>query len=315
MPLLRREAAFPPKGARHAGSDGRRRWPRRGPALLLVAAVAVVGVGATGVADGAARVTRASHVATSTDPSICVASDVHAGRSGSQASFANALKSMACDRIVMPGDLTYDGYTSQYATFNSWYGSVKTKILPARGNHDARSALSTYTGYFGSRVTTNGQPWYSVNLGAWHLVSLDLTGSSSSSAQLTWLSKDLASNRGKPTLAFWHLPRYSTGYYGDNAASESLWKILASYGADIVLNGHTHVAQRFAVTRGIREWIDSSAGYSLHTGSGTSSVRREWIVPGPQYGVLRLVLHRTSYEWRFTNTSGQLINSGSAPVS
>lgn len=281
-------------------------------ALVLAAAAVVVAPLSLPTAGAAPRPRAVA--ATTSDVSVCVASDVHAGASGGQAKFATYLKSLPCDRIVMPGDLTNSGSASQWATFNSWYGGVKSKILPARGNHDAQSSLSTYTSYWGTRVTTSGQPWYSVDLGAWHIVSLDLTGSSASSAEQSWLSKDLDAHAGRPILAFWHKPRYATGYYGDNTASEPLWKLLSAHGADIVLNGHVHVAQRFAVTRGIREWIDSSAGYSLHSGSHTSSVHRDWIVPGPQFGVLRLVLRATSYTWTFTNTAGSVLNSGSGSV-
>jgi len=281
--------------------------PRRGFALLTAATVMAVG---TLLSGGYASTAAAA----ATDPSLCVASDVQAGVSGAQGPFATYLKSLPCTRIVMPGDLTNDGTASQFATFNAWYGPVKAKILPARGNHDARSPLSNYTAYWGSRVTANGQPWYSVNLGSWHIVSLELTGSAPSPAELSWLTKDLDANRGKPTLAFWHIPRYSTGFYGDNAASEPLWKILAAHGADIVLNGHVHVAQRFVITRGIREWIDSSAGFNLHSESHTSALTRAWIVPGPQFGVLRLILHPHGYEWSFTNTSGRRLDGGTASV-
>ncbi len=253
-------------------------------------------------------------VGATSDPAVCFASDVQAGTGGSQARFAAYLKSLSCTRVVMPGDLTDGGTVSQWKLFAGWYGSIKSKILPARGNHDARSPLSNYVGYWGSRVTTGGKPWYSVNLGAWHLVSLEVTTGPATAAEVAWLTKDLDANRGKPTLAFWHVPRYSTGRYGDTSWSESLWKVLAAHGADVVVNGHAHVAQRFVVTRGIREWIDSSAGANLRTSTNKSSLARAWIVPGPQFGVLRLVLHAKSYDWRFTSLFGTQLNAGSSAV-
>ena len=84
------------------------------------------------------------------------------------------------------------------------------------GRHPADPQPEGQAGEFGQ--TGNG--WYSYNLGAWHLISLNVecadepggcspTGSWFAS-ETNWLSQDLNQDHSRCTLAYWHQPTFSS---------------------------------------------------------------------------------------------------------
>ena len=49
-------------------------------------------------------------------------------------------------------------------------------------------------------------------------------------------------------LAFWHHPRWSSGAeHGSDPQTDTLWRMLYEGGADLVLSGHDHQYERFAL--------------------------------------------------------------------
>ena len=176
-----------------------------------------------------------------------------------------------------------------------------------------------YFNYFGSRAgPVYGRGYYSFELGGWHLISLNSEVShGSTSAQLQWLKANLAKFAGyRCTLAYWHRPRFSSGSHGSAYDVKPFWDALYQYGAEVVLVGHDHDYERFAPqtpsggadgTRGIREFVVGTGGRSLY---GFSSIRANSQVRLSSYGLLRLTLHASSYDWRFTSTSGSTVDAG-----
>ena len=67
-------------------------------------------------------------------------------------------------------------------------------------------------------------------------------------AELTWLTNDLASHPAAHKFAFWHYPLYadssSQGSDGFLSGPQNLEGVLASYGVNIVFNGHAHFYER-----------------------------------------------------------------------
>ena len=119
-------------------------------------------------------------------------------------------------------------------------------------------------------------------------------------------------------LAYWHHPRFSSDVtHGNNAAIGPLWTRLYAAGADVVLNGHAHVYERFAKQTptaaasptGIREFVVGTGGKALHS-FGTVRANSEVRLAGI-YGVLRMTLNSTSYEWRMQGEDGATQDSGS----
>jgi len=139
-----------------------------------------------------------------------------------------------------------------------------------------------------------GDGWYSYNLGAWHLISLNIEcstqpgGCSNSpgtwlAAETEWLKNDLAANHSACTLAYWHQPTYSAA---DSLTEEGItagawWQLLYEAGADLVLNGHDHLYARYAPIKPNFAAGDTSVAGVTGTWLGTADPKngiREFIV-------------------------------------
>jgi len=215
-------------------------------------------------------------------------------------------------RVLTLGDNAYpDGSASNYASYyDPNWGKYKLKTSPAPGNHEYHtSGGSGYFNYFGSQAPA---PYYSFDLGAWHLISLNGEISvSAGSAQEMWLKNDLAAHPGQCTLAYWHEPRWSSGSeHGSSTSFDPFWRDLYAAGADVVLNGHDHDYERFAPQnpsgvadpKGIREFVVGTGGAGLYT-FGTAIANSE-VRNNTTFGVLKLTLHPGSYNWQFVPVAG-----------
>ena len=206
--------------------------------------------------------------------------------------------------------------------YSPTWGRHKDRIRPSPGNHDWQTASgSAYFDYFGSAAGPAGRGYYSYDLGAWHVISLNGNVSmKQGSAQASWLRQDLEANRAPCTLAYWHQPLFSSSTNGNNAASRDAWQLLYDYGAEVVMNGHDHLFERFAPqdpsgrrddARGIRQFTVGTGGKSLSSFGSTqpnSEVRSN-----EAFGVLRLTLGSGSYSWSFLPVAGETFtDSGTA---
>ncbi len=136
------------------------------------------------------------------------------------------------------------------------------------------------------------------------------------SPQEKWLKADLAANPTACTVAYWHRPRYSSGYSGSSfvSAQSALWQDLYNAGTDLVLNGHDHDYERFAPmneksgstdpTHGIREIIVGT-GVRNHTKFSSTILSTSQVRDATSYGALKLTLRSSSYSWQFIPISGQ----------
>jgi hypothetical protein len=229
------------------------------------------------------------------------------------------------DAVLLLGDNQYEAGTlaAHNASFAPSWGRLGPKLRPAPGNHEYLTAgAAGYFTYFGAAA---GQGHYAFDLGGWHFISLDANcaeagGCFQVSPQETWLRQDLAAHAGVCTLAFWHQPRFSSGLHGDDAAYAPFWRALQEGGADVVLNGHDHEYERFALqdaagapdaARGLREFVVGTGGKELRPFARLSanSVRRL----AHDFGVLRLRLRPGGYDWQFVTEQGTVADAGSAP--
>jgi len=215
-------------------------------------------------------------------------------------------------------------YTNCYAP--SW-GKVKSRTMPTPGNHEYQTTgAAGYFAYFGSAAGDPAKGYYSYDLGAWHIVVLNSNSACSTvscaagSAQEQWLRADLAANTKACTLAYWHHPRFNSGAeHGNTLAVAPFWDALYQYNAEIVLNGHEHVYERFAPqtpnavadpARGIRQFTVGTGGASLYPFGSTiqpNSERRN----NTSTGVLKLTLRSSGYDWQFIPATGTFTDSGS----
>jgi hypothetical protein len=228
--------------------------------------------------------------------------------------------------VLLLGDIQYENGTlpAFKTSFAPTWGRLGARLRPSPGNHEYQTpGAQGYFTYFGAAA---GPGYYSFDLGAWHLISLDsncgpgLGGCGASSPQVRWLRQDLAAHAGRCTLAYWHHPRFSSGLHGSDAAYRVFWRTLYDADADLVLSGHDHEYERYApqdpegvldLERGLRQFVVGTGGKDL----------RPFVAPTPNsevrlsqhHGVLRLWLRDAGYDWEFVNEQGIVLDAGSAP--
>src|SRR5439155_1132477 len=154
--------------------------------------------------------------------------------------------------------------------------------------------------------------YYSYELGDWHIIALNgYVSHSAGSTQEQWLKTDLAASAKRCTLAYLHQPLFSSGTLAD-AGTHTLWQDLYDAGAEIVVTGHEHNYQRFAPQTatgvadpafGIREFVAGMGGAG-HFSVGTALANTE-VQEDQTYGVLKLTLSSTGYEWKFIPIAGK----------
>ena len=231
--------------------------------------------------------------------------------------------------VLALGDTQYycGSYSAHMLSYDPSWGRVKDITHPTVGNHeyltDGGTGCTTdnagaagYFKYFGKSAGSRGEGYYSFDIGDWHLIALNSNcgvagGCSPSSPQGKWLSADLKAHKNHCTLAFWHIPLFSSGGR-DNNNTELLWQQLYDHDADVILEAHDHIYERFAPQtssgmpdpeRGIRSFIVGTGGDELTeivTTAANSEVRNASV-----FGVLMLTLHANSYEWNFVPEAGQ----------
>jgi hypothetical protein len=207
--------------------------------------------------------------------------------------------------------------------YDPTWGRHRARTRPSPGNHDfQQDGGAGYYAYFGSNAGPAGLGYYSYPAGGWHVVSLNSTlHSSRGTPQYEWLRTDLAANRSPCILAYWHHPLFTSGPNGSHPHMREIWELLHEAGADVVLNGHDHLYERFAPqdahgrldpVRGIREFIVGTGGgtlYQVRAPHPNSEVR-----DSGTFGVLRLTLRARGYDWEFVPVQGQSFRDfGSAP--
>jgi 3',5'-cyclic AMP phosphodiesterase CpdA len=222
--------------------------------------------------------------------------------------------------VFTVGDNVYESGTD--AEFEECYqpswGRHKARTYPSPGNHEYRTAnASGYFDYFGAAAGEPGKGYYSYDLGEWHVVALNgvceaVGGCEADSPMVRWLEEDLSANPKTCTLAYWHHPLFSSGYNGNQPKMKPTWDTLYAANVDVVVNGHDHSYERFAPQdpngvadseRGIREFVVGTGGINLRpfeTIEPNSEVRN-----ADAYGVLKLTLRSTSYDWEFVPVAGE----------
>jgi len=230
---------------------------------------------------------------------------------------------------VLPlGDIQYDcgSIEAFLASYDLHWGVLKPITHPVVGNHEylttgrtgcnsGNAGAAGYFEYFGAAAGAPGSGWYSYDVGTWHLIALNTQcsaagGCSATSPQGLWLANDLATHASVCTLAYWHIPLFSSGGRA-SANSKSFWTQLYAAGADIVLTGHDHIYERFArqtqngvadPVAGIRSFVVGTGG-SNHTSIANVAANSE-VRDTSTFGALKLTLHPQSYDWQFVPEAG-----------
>ncbi len=217
---------------------------------------------------------------------------------------------------VYGSDSVTPDFTNCYGP--SW-GRFKARTRPAVGSHEYYSpGAATYWQYFGAAAGDSGAGYYSYELGSWHIIVLNSgVDMRVASPQEQWLRADLAAHPALCTLAYWHHPRFSSV---PNSAGvkvlpqiKPLWDDLYAAGAEVVINAHYEVYERFAPQtpdgaadppRGIRQFTVGTGGMDVQrfplAALANSEVRNSGTA-----GVLQLTLSDGGYSWQFVPVAGE----------
>ncbi|MBK7860934.1 MAG: metallophosphoesterase [Archangiaceae bacterium] len=244
---------------------------------------------------------------------IAAAGDISDSELGGQVQTAALIADGGYDAVLLLGDDQYPaGSLSDYQRyFEPTWGRFFEKLHPAPGNHEyLLSNARGYFDYFGPRAGERGKGWYSFDLGAWHLIALNTSngcravGCGADSEQVKWLREDLAQHRNRCVLAYWHHPRFCSGIaHGDFEGADVIWRTLQQYGADVVLNGHEHLYERFEPILGLREFVVGTGGVSHYSVKPLKSTHSQ-LVNTDSFGVLSMTLKPGGYDWRFVPVPG-----------
>jgi len=261
------------------------------------------------------------------DPAMKDYTGVGTPRACQQRATADLVGALHPDVVAPLGDDQYDDGTlaAFRASYDPTWGRFKAISRPAPGNHEYPTAgAAGYFAYFGAAAGTPGQGWYSYDLGAWHVVVLNANCGNEircdhASPQLSWLRADLRAHRGGCLLAYWHQPRWEHGEYQGDKKVAPFVEALFTAEVDLVLNGHDHNYERYQPrdpdgtvdpAHGLREIVVGTGGRSHYPVVKDPEAA---VVDDTSFGVLKVTLRPTSYDWQFVPVPGDpFTDSGSA---
>jgi hypothetical protein len=189
------------------------------------------------------------------------------------------------------------GYRGAYGA-----GSVVNRFWPTLGNHDWRAAgAKPYLDYF---TLPGNERYYDVAIGLVHLFALDSDrhepdGTTPTSVQGQWLRERLASSKACFKVVVFHHPPYSSGPHGN---SEFMQWPFRAWGADVVLSGHDHTYERFAVD-GFPYIVNGIGGAEIYPFKGEGNPKPVYRY-NDEHGAMRVLPTPTGITYEFWNVDG-----------
>jgi len=256
---------------------------------------------------------------------VAAVGDIH-DEGASSVAVATAAEAAKADFILGLGDYQYDdGAMSKYNSyFDKDWGPNVPKMYPVLApNHDQFWKNADPLRYFngggahGYKSPITLQPYtpYSFDKGGWHFIALPdtcaRTGGCSVSNITSWLQQDLDTHTNRCTIAYWHQPYFTSASEHRPEASIKPWvDLLVAKHVDIVLQGHNHLYERFALQNSARQ-ADPNGPQAFVVGTGGRHLDRfKDTAPNSvtrnnrTYGVLQLTLKDGSYDWQFVPVAG-----------
>lgn len=216
-----------------------------------------------------------------------------------------------------------DGNYGRYENcYGPTWGRFKDRTRPSMGNHDHKTENGApYHMYFGEAAGMYGHGFYSYEVGEWHIIALNSncdSGCEPGSLQEQWLRDELAANRARCTLLYWHHPMWTSGPERELGFISGFWNAAVEGDADVAVNGHNHQYERFAPMdelgnydpSGVRQFVVGTGGAPLY--GFTKALPNSEVRYNSSHGVILFKLYPASYEWVFISTTGDFQDSGSA---
>jgi hypothetical protein len=249
--------------------------------------------------------------------------------------------------VFTTGDNAYpDGTYQNYQVYDAAWGSFRNKTRPTYGNHEYYGS-STAVGseqYWNEgpdptpvRVS-NAASFYAYDVGNsnWRAIVLNSASTegptsnqapscATGSAQINFLNNQL--NTTKNTVLFWHHSRFSASTdhptsEGATGCSKTFFDVAHDNGADLVLQGHSHLYERYD-TRDKSGTKVAGGLTSIVCGLGGNSSDSLQSNPSPTYdravtnawGVCKLTLNTNNARVEFLPASGSPgTDSATVPV-
>jgi acid phosphatase type 7 len=288
------------------------------------APVAVLLLAACGSGDSAGP--SPEHLSDLPPETVLAASNIASCSSTDDEATASLLDTLPGTIFALGDNAFPDGSAQAYANcYAPSWGRHLTRTRAVLGNREYGTGAPTAAfDYFGDRVGPRDLGYYSMDLGNWHIIVLNVSDSVpfvAGSAQSKWLAKDLAASRKLCTLAMWHKPRFfSSNITGwtNTASTLAIWNQLYVGGVDVVLNGQQHQYERMRPMTPMGATDDSRGIRQFSVGTGGESAEMPVaIAAGSEalsdaFGILKLTLDDRSYTWEFVPTApGQFADTGS----
>jgi len=222
--------------------------------------------------------------------------------------------------LLLAGDIAYfQGTAANFRDcFNPSWGQFRARWFAVPGNHEYESpGAAPYFTYFGEAAGPAGAGYHSIVRGDWLILMLNSNiPAAAGSPQFAFARAELAAQRTPCTMAVWHHPRFTSGPSGPNFFMHDMWALLESSRAEIILNGHDHLYERFArqmadgradPANGIRQFTVGTGGAELYNFVRAAGNSEERIM---RFGVLRLTLRPAQVEWEFLTLDGSVADGG-----
>ncbi|HVF79944.1 MAG TPA: metallophosphoesterase [Solirubrobacteraceae bacterium] len=258
----------------------------------------------------------------SADPVIAAAGDIACPGNCGQDETADLITDVIKpDAVLGLGDYQYDTGTLQ--RFESYYtpywGRFRNRTYAINGGSHDFYGTGDYLTYFNAEGPVQLKPEgsYSFDIGAWHVIALNSycfeRDSCDENTWTQWLREDLRANSKRCTLAYFHQPYWTTRSNHDRNKNTQPWiRLLYEADADVILQAHNHVYERFAPqdpddrrddARGLEAFTVGSGGRSHYDFIGAPAPN-SLVRNADTNGVLKLVLHPGSYDYAFVPEPG-----------
>lgn len=222
--------------------------------------------------------------------------------------------------LLLAGDLAYFQGTAENFRdcFNPSWGPFRSRWHPVPGNHEYESpGAAPYFTYFGAAAGPAALGYYAITAGDWRILMLNSnTPATRGSPQWEFARRELQGQRTPCTMAVWHHPLFSSGPNGSTGAMRDMWSLLEEHRAEVVVNGHDHLYERFArqtstgapdPVNGIRQFTVGTGGAELSNFLRATPNSEERLV---RYGVMRFTLRPAQVDWEFLSIDGATSDRG-----
>ena len=223
--------------------------------------------------------------------------------------------------VLLAGDIAYfQGTEANFREcFDPFWGQFRSRWHPVPGNHEYESpGAAPYFAYFGAAAGPSGLGYYALTAGDWLILMLNSNiPATRGSPQWEFARAELERQMTPCTMAVWHHPLFSSGPSGGTAAMRDMWALLEASHAEVILNGHDHLYERFArqtstgaadPVNGIRQFTVGTGGAELYSFIRTAANSEERI--SMKFGIVRFVLRPAQVEWEFLGVDGSIGDRG-----